>query len=47
MKASDSEVDFDSDSYPEGGKQIIDVEPSAIVSTTKVHPSKLEEPEKG
>jgi hypothetical protein len=40
-----SEVDFDSKSNPEGGKWIIDVEPNAIVATTKVYPRKLEEPE--
>jgi hypothetical protein len=36
LKASESEVDSDSESNPEGGKQIIDVEPSATVATTKV-----------
>jgi hypothetical protein len=44
MNSSDSEVDSDSESNPEGGKHIINVEPSAIVTTTKVWPSKLEEP---
>jgi hypothetical protein len=43
MKASESEADFDSKSNIEGGKQIINFEPSAIVSTTKVHPSEPEE----
>jgi hypothetical protein len=47
LKASKSEADFDSKSNPEGGKQIIDVEPSATVTTTKVQPSELEEPEEG
>jgi hypothetical protein len=47
LKASDSEVDSNSESNSEGGKQIIDVEPSATVATTKVRPSKLEEPEEG
>ena len=47
MKASDSEADSDSESNPEGGKYIIDVEPSATVTTTKVWPSELEEPEEG
>jgi hypothetical protein len=44
LKAFESEVDFDSESIPEGGKKIIDVEPSAIVITTKVWPSEPEEP---
>jgi hypothetical protein len=39
LKDSESEVDSDSESNPEGGKQIIDVEPSAIVTTTKIRPS--------
>jgi hypothetical protein len=47
LKASESEVDYDSESNPEGGKWIIDVEPSATVTTTKVQPSKLEEPQEG
>jgi hypothetical protein len=47
LKASESEVDSDSESNPEGGKQIIDVEPSAMVATTKVRPSEPEEPEEG
>jgi hypothetical protein len=47
LKASKSEVDFDSESNHEGGKHIIDVEPSAIVATTKVWPSEPEEPEEG
>jgi hypothetical protein len=47
LKASKSEVDSDSQSNLEGGNQIINVEPSSIVSTIKVHPSELEEPEEG
>jgi len=47
LKDSDSEVDSDSKSNTEGGKQIIDVEPSAMVATTKVCPSKPKEPEEG
>jgi hypothetical protein len=35
LKASESEADFDYESNPEGGKQVIDVEPNAIVATTK------------
>jgi hypothetical protein len=45
MKASKSEVDSDSESNPEGGKWIIDAEPSAMVTTTKVRPREPEEPE--
>jgi hypothetical protein len=47
LKDSESEEDSDSESNPEGGKQIIDVEPSATVTTTKVQPSEPEEPEEG
>jgi hypothetical protein len=47
LKASKSEVNSDSESNPEGGKRIIDVQPSATIATTKFHPSKPEEPEEG
>jgi hypothetical protein len=47
MKASKSEADFISESNIEGGNQIIDVEPSATVATTKVHPSETKETEEG
>jgi hypothetical protein len=47
LKASQSEVDSDSKSNPEGGKRIIDAEPSATVTTTKVQPSEPKEPEQG
>ena len=47
LKDSESEVDYDSESNPEGGKRIIDVEPSATFATTKVRPSELEEPKEG
>jgi hypothetical protein len=47
MKDSESEVYSDSESNLEGGKWIIDAEPSAIVSTTKVQPSETKEPEEG
>jgi hypothetical protein len=36
LKGSKLEVDSDSESNFEGGKQIIDVEPYAIVFSTKV-----------
>jgi hypothetical protein len=42
LKASNLEVDSDSESNPEGGKWIIDVELSAMVTTTKFHPSEPE-----
>jgi hypothetical protein len=47
LKASKSKVDFDSESNPEGGKWIINVEPSATVATTKVQQSELKEPKEG
>jgi hypothetical protein len=47
MKASESEAYSDYESNPEGGKWIIDVEPNAIVATTKFQPSEPEEPEEG
>ena len=47
LKASESEVDSDSESNLEGGKRIIDVKPNATVATTNVRPSEPEEIEKG
>jgi hypothetical protein len=47
MKASNLEVNYDSESNLEGEKHIIDVEPSAIVATTNVQPREPEEPEEG
>jgi hypothetical protein len=47
VKASESDVGSDSESELERGRQIIDVEPSAIVATTKIHPSEPDEPEEG
>jgi hypothetical protein len=47
LRASDLEVDSNFESNPKGGKQIIDVEPSATVATAKFHPRELEEPEEG
>jgi hypothetical protein len=43
LKVSESVVDSDSESNPEGGKQIINAKPSAMVTTTKVRPSEPEE----
>ena len=47
LKYFELEVDSDCKSNPEGGKRIIDVEPSVIIATTKVRPRKPEEPEEG
>jgi hypothetical protein len=47
LKATESEVDPDSTSNPEGGKWVIDVEPITTVTTTKFWPSEPEEPEEG
>jgi hypothetical protein len=47
LKAFESEVDFDFESNPEGGKQIIDAKPNSTVATTKVQPNEPEEPEEG
>jgi len=41
-KASESKVDSNSKSNPEGGKKIIDVEPSSTIATTKIWPSEPE-----
>jgi hypothetical protein len=49
VKASELDVGSDSEPEPERGRWIIDVEPSAIVSTTKLHPgepNETEEPER-
>jgi hypothetical protein len=42
VKASELEAGSDSKLDPDKGKGIIDVEPSATIATTKVHPSELE-----
>ena len=51
LKASELDACSDSDSEPnkgnEKGKQIIDVEPNATVSTTKIHKQEPEDPEEG
>ena len=47
VKASKSDAGFDSESELERGRQIIDGEPSAIVSTTKLHPGEPDETEEG
>jgi hypothetical protein len=45
VKASESDADSDSDSEPERGIWIIYVEPSFIVSTTKLQPDEPDKPE--
>jgi hypothetical protein len=48
VKASESDAGSDSESEPEKGRQIIDAEPSATISTTtKVQPDEPDEPEEG
>jgi hypothetical protein len=47
VKASESDVGSDSESEPERGRWIIDVEPSATVATTKLQPNEPDEPEEG
>jgi hypothetical protein len=47
MKASESDPGSNSDSEPDKGKQIIDAEPSATVTTTKIQPNEPEESEEG
>ena len=47
VKASESYADFDSESEPERGRQIINGEPSATVATTKLDLGELDEPEEG
>jgi hypothetical protein len=47
VKASKLDVDFDSEPKKERGIWIIDVEPNAIVATTKLQPGEPNEPEEG
>jgi hypothetical protein len=47
VKASESDVDSDSETEPERGRWIIDTEPSATVATTKLWPGQQDEPEEG
>jgi hypothetical protein len=47
VKASESDVDFDSEIEPKRGRQIIDAELNATVATTKLQPGELDEPEEG
>jgi hypothetical protein len=47
VKASDSDAGSNSESELERGRRIIDVEPNATVSTTKLQPGEPNEPEEG
>jgi hypothetical protein len=47
VKAFESDVGSDSELEPERGRQIIDVEPSATVPTTKLQPGEPDELEEG
>ena len=47
VKASESDADSDSETEPERGRRIIDAEPSATISTTKIQHGELEEPKEG
>jgi hypothetical protein len=47
VKASESNADYESEPELERGRLIIDVKPSATVSTTKLQPSEPDEPEEG
>jgi hypothetical protein len=47
VKTSESYVGSDSESEPERGSQIIDVEPSSTIATTKLQPSEPDKPEEG
>jgi hypothetical protein len=47
VKSYELDVGLYSESEPERGRQIIDMEPSATISTTKLQPSELDELEEG
>jgi hypothetical protein len=47
VKASESDADYDFERELEMGRRIIDAEPSATVSTTKLHHGELDELEEG
>jgi hypothetical protein len=47
VKAYESDVGSDSEPEPEWGRWIIDVEPIATISTTKLQPGEPDEPEDG
>jgi hypothetical protein len=45
VNSSESDVGFDSDLEPGNGRWIIDMEPSATISMTKIHPGEPDETE--
>jgi hypothetical protein len=47
VKSSKSYASSYFDSKPKKGRQIIEEEPGATVSTTKIHPCEPDEPEEG
>jgi hypothetical protein len=47
VKAYESNAGFESESKSERGRQIIDVEPSSTISTTKLYLGEPDEPEEG
>jgi hypothetical protein len=47
LKEKESYLDSDSDSEQDKEKQIIDVEPSATITTAKIQPDELAELEEG
>jgi hypothetical protein len=47
VKASESDVDSDFEPESERGRQIIDMEPSATVASTKLQPGEPDKPEEG
>jgi hypothetical protein len=47
VKASESVADYDSEPELERGRWIIDVESSATIATTKLHPGEPGEPKEG
>ena len=47
VKAYESDADYDSEPELERGRRIIDAEPNATVSTTKLQPGEPDEPKEG
>jgi hypothetical protein len=47
LKSYELDAGFDSDLELEKGRWIIDMEPNATVSTTKIHTGEPDEPEEG
>jgi hypothetical protein len=47
VKASESYAGYEFESEPKRGRQIIDMEPSATVATTNLHPGEPDEPDEG